>query len=145
SYYRQVYALFAPQKAVTIILAEWEGRLLAGLMAFSHGQRAWYLYAASRAEQRQLNPTYLIQLESMRWAASRGCREYDLYGVPDFDEATLESKFTEKHDGLWGVYGYKRKFGGRLMRSTGAWERIYFPPLYAVYRMWIARRGGESG
>jgi peptidoglycan pentaglycine glycine transferase (the first glycine) len=140
-YYRKVYALFAAQQAVTILLAEWEGQLLAGLMVFSHDQ----LYAASRAEQRQLNPTYLVQLEAMRWAASKGCREYDLYGVPDYDEAILESEFTEKHDGLWGVYGYKRKFGGRLMRTAGAWERIYFPPLFAVYRLWIARRGGEGG
>jgi lipid II:glycine glycyltransferase (peptidoglycan interpeptide bridge formation enzyme) len=141
SYYRNVFSQFITQNAVELLLAEWESHLLAGLMVFRRGRRAWYLYAASRGEQRQLNPTYLLQLEAMRWAAHHGCREYDLYGVPDFDEETLEAQFTERQDGLWGVYGYKRKFGGHLMRTVGAWERVYFPPLHAVYRWWAARRG----
>ncbi len=145
AYYRQVYERFSARGEVALILAYWQGQPLAGLMVFAHGARAYYLYAASRGEQRQLNPTYLIQLEAMRWAAQKGCLEYDLYGVPDADEETLETQFTERNDGLWGVYGYKRKFGGRLMRSAGAWERVYFPPGYAAYRWWVARRGGERG
>jgi len=145
AYYNQAHAAFAARGEVALILAYWEGRPLAGLMAFAHGTRAWYLYAASRGEQRQLNPTYLLQLAAMRWAAQKGCLEYDLYGVPDADEETLEAQFTERHDGLWGVYGYKRKFGGRLVRSAGAWERVYFPPGYTLYRWWVARRGGERG
>jgi lipid II:glycine glycyltransferase (peptidoglycan interpeptide bridge formation enzyme) len=145
AYYQRAYDLFAERKAVALILAEWEGRTLAGLMAFAHGGRAWYLYAASSGEQRQLNPTYLIQHEAMRWAKKRGCLEYDLYGVPDEDEDTLEAQFTERQDGLWGVYGYKRKFGGHLARSIGVWERVYIAPLYGLYRAWLARRGaGET-
>ncbi len=143
SYYMKVFSAFAQRDQVNLIMAEWDSRLLAGLMVFSHGKRAWYLYAASRDEQRQLNPTYLIQLEAMRWAAQRGCKEYDLYGVPDFDEDTLEDNFTERRDGLWGVYGFKRKFGGKLMRSVGAWEKVYIPILYRFYQMWIERRGVE--
>lgn len=144
-YYQQVYRQFAARGQAALILAMWEGHPLAGLMVFAQGTRAYYLYAASRGEQRQLNPTYLIQLEAMRWAARQGCLEYDLYGVPDADEETLEAQFTERTDGLWGVYGYKRKFGGQLARSAGAWEKIYFAPGYAAYRWWAARRGGERG
>ena len=103
SYYRKVFAVFAPLDEVCLIMAEREGSTLAGLMAFAHGKRAWYLYAASHNEQRQLNPTYLIQLEAMRWAARKGCREYDLYGVPDFDLETLEASFTEQTG--WAVGG----------------------------------------
>jgi peptidoglycan pentaglycine glycine transferase (the first glycine) len=145
SYYRKAYSLFAPLNEVALIMAEWQGRLLAGLMAFRHGRRAWYLYAASQDKQRQLNPTYLIQLEAMRWAKSGGCREYDLYGVPDLDEEELEAHFNERRDGLWGVYGFKRKFGGRLKRTVGAWDRVYLLPAYWLYRWWAARRGGEGG
>lgn len=143
AYYQTVFAAFAARGAVNLILAEWQGRLLAGLMVFAHGQRAWYLYAASRDEQRQLNPTYLCQLEAMRWAAARGCATYDLYGVPDEDEATLEEQFEARHDGLWGVYGFKRKFGGQLMRSVGAWDKVYIAGLYRLYHWWSTRRGAE--
>ena len=143
AYYQKAYSVFSPQNAVNLILAEREGHLLAGLIAFAHGERAWYLYAASRDEQRQLNPTYRVQLEAMRWAAQRGCKQYDLYGVPDFDEVTLEKEFVARRDGLWGVYGFKRKFGGKLMRSVGAWEKVYIPMLYRIYQIWVERRGGE--
>jgi lipid II:glycine glycyltransferase (peptidoglycan interpeptide bridge formation enzyme) len=145
SYYRKAYALFAPQGAVNLILAEREGQTLAGLMAFATQKRAWYLYAASYNEHRELNPTYLIQLEAMRWAARQGCQEYDLYGIPDFDEETLEAQFTERRDGLWGVYGYKRKFGGKILRTPGAYEKVYIPALYGLYQLWLSRRGGLSG
>jgi peptidoglycan pentaglycine glycine transferase (the first glycine) len=145
AYYRQAYALFAARDEVRLILAEHEGRPLAGLMVFASAKRAWYLYAASYDEHRELNPTYLIQLEAMRWAAGKGCREYDLYGVPDFDEEALEAQFSERRDGLWGVYGYKRKFGGQILRTPGAYEKVYIPALYGLYKVWIARRGGEPG
>ncbi|NIV29998.1 MAG: methicillin resistance protein, partial [Anaerolineae bacterium] len=52
---------------------------------------------------------------------------YDLWGVPDEDEATLEAGFTKRNDGLWGVYRFKRGFGGRLVRTAGAWDLVYAP------------------
>jgi lipid II:glycine glycyltransferase (peptidoglycan interpeptide bridge formation enzyme) len=145
AYYQKAYQLFADRNEVSLILAEREGQILAGLMVFATQKRAWYLYAASYDELRELNPTYLIQLEAMRWAAQKGCHEYDLYGIPDFDEETLEAQFTERRDGLWGVYGYKRKFGGKVVRSPGAYERVYIPVLYGLYQFWLNRRGGMSG
>lgn len=144
-YYRMAYELFAARDEVGLIFAEREGQVLAGLMIFATRKRAWYLYAASYDEHRELNPTYLIQLEAMRWAARKGCYEYDLYGIPDFDEDTLEAQFSERRDGLWGVYGYKRKFGGTVVRSPGAFERVYIPAFYGLYQIWLSRRGGLAG
>ena len=63
-------------------------------------------------------PTYLLQWEAMKWAKARGCKEYDLWGVPDEDEATLEANFETRHEGLWGVYRFKRGFGGELKRAA---------------------------
>ncbi len=145
AYYRRAFELFSSSHSCALILAQREGRNLAGVLVFRHGARAHYLYGASSGEDRQLNPTYLIQLESMRWAAAHGCTQYDLWGVPDANLETLESQFTGRSDGLWGVYGYKRKFGGELQRSVGAWRRVYQPALFALYRWVAARRGGESG
>lgn len=139
AYYRRAYGLFQPteptsQHACALLLAEFEGQLLAALMVFGYKQRAWYLYGASSDAHRNLMPTYLLQWEAIRWARGRGCTEYDLWGVPDEDEATLEVNFEIRHDDLWGVYRFKRGFGGQLRRSIGAWERVYIPALYAIYR-----------
>jgi lipid II:glycine glycyltransferase (peptidoglycan interpeptide bridge formation enzyme) len=76
----------------------------------------------------------------MRWARSLGCTSYDLYGVPDEDEETLEAEFAQRRDGLWGVYRFKRGFGGRLVRSVGAWDRVYAPLRYRLYCWTLAAR-----
>ena len=86
---------------------------------------------------REMMPTYLIQWEAMRWARSVGCDEYDLWGVPDYDLDTLEANFSNRSDGLWGVYRFKRGFGGELRRAVGPWvSSIQVPaclfPVFAV-------------
>ena len=91
-----------------LLVAEYDGRLLAGLMVFARGSRAWYFYGASNDEERNRMPAYLLQWEAMRWAKSRGCSEYDLWGVPDAEEDALEEGFSTRSDGLWGVYRFKR-------------------------------------
>lgn len=78
-------------------------------------------------------PAYLLQWEAIRWAKAHGCTEYDLWGVPDVDEGKLETYFSERSDGLWGVYRFKRGFGGELRRAAGPWDRIYQPLLYQLY------------
>ena len=140
-YYQQTYQTFYPRSECELFIASYAGEPLAGLMAFARGSRAWYFYGASSDHQRELMPTYLIQWEAMRWARGRGCKTYDLWGIPDVDEGTLESDFVHRSDGLWGVYRFKRGFGGDLRRAAGSFERIYQPALYKVYRWWLNRRG----
>jgi lipid II:glycine glycyltransferase (peptidoglycan interpeptide bridge formation enzyme) len=140
-YYRQAYELFNPRGECELLLAEIEGNPLAALMVFAHGPRAWYFYGASSNVQRDHMPTYLLQWEAMRWARQRGCREYDLWGVPDAGEEELEAGFTSRSNGLWGVYRFKRGFGGTLRRSAGPWDRVYNPLLYRLYRRWLGRSG----
>jgi lipid II:glycine glycyltransferase (peptidoglycan interpeptide bridge formation enzyme) len=85
-------------------------------------------------------PNYLLQWEAMRWARSRGCEEYDLWGVPDEDEPTLEAGFAGRDDGLWGVYRFKRGFGGQLRRAAQSMDRVYNPLLYRAYLLRTAAR-----
>lgn len=150
-YYRRAYELFHPSGQAELLLAEYkaspdaEGELLAGVMAFAHQTNAWYLYGASSDHERQRMAPYLAQWAAMRWARSRGAACYDLWGVPDEDEAALEAGFEQRHDGLWGVYRFKRGFGGRLVRTVGAWDRVYRPLLYRVYLFYLRRRGLSLG
>jgi lipid II:glycine glycyltransferase (peptidoglycan interpeptide bridge formation enzyme) len=85
-------------------------------------------------------PTYLLQWEAMLWARRRGCTSYDLWGVPDAGHDALEAQFTDRSDGLWGVYRFKRGFGGRLVRSIGAWDRPYRRSIYRFYRTMLSLR-----
>jgi len=139
-YYKRAYALLQPKGLGEILVAEYEGKPLAALFVARNGHRAYYLYGASTNEERNRMPTYLLQWEAMKWAKERGCEEYDLWGVPDEDEATLEANFETRHDGLWGVYRFKRGFGGELKRAAQAMDRVYNPILYWAYLKFIGNR-----
>jgi peptidoglycan pentaglycine glycine transferase (the first glycine) len=140
AYYERAFAAFAPLDMVRLFMATFEGQPIAGVMAFACGSRAWYAYGASGNEHRNKMPTYAVQWAAIQWARERGCRSYDLYGVPDEDEETLEARFQERNDGLWGVYRFKRGFGGQLVRSIGALDYVYNKPLYWLYQRAMALR-----
>jgi len=139
-YYRAAFELFAPHGRVRLFLAEiheadTRTAPIAALMAFALGRKAWYLMGASSNEHRERMPNHALQWAAIHWAKSRGCATYDLWGVPDEDKAALEAQYLKRSDGLWGVYRFKRGFGGRLVRYIGAFDRIYNPLLYCAYRI----------
>ena len=136
-YYGRAYDLLHPKQMGELLLAEYNAKPLAALFVARSGERAYYLYGASTDEERNRMPTYLLQWEAMKWAKARGCEEYDLWGVPDEDEGTLETDFEKRKDGLWGVYRFKRGFGGQLRRAVQAMDRVYNPLLYWAYLRFI--------
>jgi peptidoglycan pentaglycine glycine transferase (the first glycine) len=140
-YMQRAYELFKVSGMAELFVAMHADEALAGLMVFRRGRRAWYLYGASTDESRDLMPNYLLQWEAIRWAKRNGCEEYDLWGVPDEDEVTLEAGFQARHDGLWGVYRFKRGFGGDVRRAAPARDWALRPLLYGIYRR---RTSGQS-
>jgi peptidoglycan pentaglycine glycine transferase (the first glycine) len=138
-YYRDAYDLFAPDHAA-LFIAEYQGMPLSTVMVFTHGKRAAYLYGASSDQERQRMPNYAVQWAAMLWAKEKGMIAYDLWGVPDHSEEELEAQFQERNDGLWGVYRFKRGFGGELLRTVGTADRAYNSLVYRLYRRRARRR-----
>jgi peptidoglycan pentaglycine glycine transferase (the first glycine) len=141
AYFRKAYDLFHPDGACELFVAEVENTPVAAIMVFKRGGRAWYLYGASRSVHREKMPTYVLQWEAMRWAKDLGCKVYDLWGVPDYDEDQLEEQFAERSDGLWGVYRFKRGFGGEVTKTMGAWDLSFDPLRYRIYRIALGLTG----
>ena len=135
AYYRRTLELFLPTGNAVLLIAEVEDEPVAAIIVFSWGDKAWYMYGASSNRHRNKMPTYALQWAAIKWAKEKGCTTYDLWGVPDYNEETLEAKFTERHDGLWGVYRFKRGFGGEVVRFAGLWEKP-LNPFYPVAR-WV--------
>ena len=142
AYYRRAYDLFRSTGMCELLVAEFDNNPLAALMVFARGKRAWYIYGASNDEERNRMPTYLLQWEAMRWARSKAAEEYDLWGVPDENEEMLEAQFENRSDGLWGVYRFKRGFGGELKRAAQAVDKVYSSVLYQFYLWRLAGREG---
>ena len=129
-YYRDAWQSFLQNDLADLLLADWEGKALAGLMLFRLGHKAWYMYGASADEERNLMPNYLLQWEAMRLSKQKGCLLYDLWGAPDrLDEA----------DPMWGVYRFKEGLGGRLVCHIGAYNFPAKPLLFHLYTVLLPR------
>ncbi len=127
-YYQQVWKDFMDRGLAMPLIAEAEGVVIAALFLFWHGKRAWYLYGMSSQDQREKMPNYLLQWEAMRLAKEMGCEVYDLWGAPDhFDET----------DRMWGVFRFKEGLGGKVIRTSGAWDYVVRPWMYRVYTQMI--------
>jgi peptidoglycan pentaglycine glycine transferase (the first glycine) len=140
-YYTAAYRLFVPGDQARLFVAAYQEQLLAGIFVFAQGHRAWYFYGASGEAERQRMPNHALQWAGIQWARSRGCTAYDLWGIPDEEEATLEAHYLERSDDLWGVYRFKRGFGGQVVRFAGAYDRVYDRLLYQAYEFYLRSRG----
>ena len=126
-YYRTFWRLFTPAGRTVLLVAEFDGEMLAGIMVTQLGTKAYYFYGASGNKRRNLMPSHLLQWEAMRWAKARGCTGYDLWGVPDEVGLTPDAEIPDPPLGMWGVWRFKRGFGGEIVRYVGAWDRAYYP------------------
>lgn len=82
------------------------------------------MYGASSNEQRNLMPNHLLQWNGMQWAKSHGCWYYNFRGIPEILEEGQE---------LWGVYVFKRGFGGYAIRALETHDLVYQSLVYGVY------------
>ncbi|MCF7927462.1 MAG: peptidoglycan bridge formation glycyltransferase FemA/FemB family protein [Spirochaetales bacterium] len=95
--------------------------VVAGILAAFFKDRAYYLYGASDYSQRHLMAPQLLQWEAIRMAARRGCRWYDLFGIPPTGE---------RHHPMHGLYRFKTSFGGRIYHWRGCWDYPLEPDRY---------------
>ena len=139
-YYRRCFDLFKSDDHCELFVATYQQLPLAGVMVFRSGKRSWYFYGASSNMERNRMPAYLLQWKAIEWAMQHGCESYDLWGIPDAPAAELEQQFESRNDGLWGVYRFKRGFNGTIKRSSGAFDLIFQPVLYHLYKFLVSIR-----
>ena len=123
-HYEDVLRLYSDGDRAALFLAEHEGKAIAGIIVLRLGRWSWYMYGASSNEQRNLMPNHLLQWTAMQWAKSHGCWYYNFRGIPDILEEGQE---------LWGVYLFKRGFGGYAMRFLETHDLVYQPLIYKLY------------
>lgn len=100
-----------------------EGVPIAGTLAIHYGDKVWYLYGASSNEHRNLMPNYLLQWNMIQWAIETGCRIYDFRGV---------SGDVSEDNPLYGLYRFKKGFGGDFTEFIGEMDYVVSPAFYTM-------------
>ncbi len=101
------------QTSFELLIAQKDEQPLAALFAVYSQKRVTYLFGASASEGRQYMGTYALQWELIMRARSRGCTEYDMFGVaPNADPS---------HP-MYGLYRFKTGFGGEARHLMGCWD-----------------------
>ena len=117
-YYRTV--LQAMGRDAVLYLAYLQDEPIAGTIGVFSGGKGWYLYGASSNAHRNAMPNYLLQWEMVRRALGQQCVFYDFRGVPGQ---------PRQDDPLYGLYRFKKGFGGTYTKFTGLFVRRYRPVL----------------
>jgi lipid II:glycine glycyltransferase (peptidoglycan interpeptide bridge formation enzyme) len=123
---------------MALLLAEHEGVAIAAATVAVLGTWSWNLHSGSSglAEHRKLRPNYLLQWECMRWAKTHGADYYDWRTIPDVLKPGEE---------LYGVYEFKRGFGGSVRRVLPTQDLILRPLIYWPYAAAVTlRRKGQQ-
>ncbi|HNW20089.1 MAG TPA: peptidoglycan bridge formation glycyltransferase FemA/FemB family protein [bacterium] len=106
-----------------LLVAKWQGQILAAGIFTYWGRRAVYLHGASDNKQRQLMAPYLIQWQAILTARQRGCQTYDFFGIN-------QQKWP-------GVTRFKQGFGGKIVNYPGTFDwpiNQYFYRFYQLIR-----------
>lgn len=109
-----------------LLFARHEGDVLAGIFVTYIGHRAWYKDGGSFDLKRELQASYAMQWETMRWLIGRGVTSYDLVGVPNPDELGIGNARQ-------GLYVFKSKFNPEITEFIGCWDL----PLSNRYSFWL--------
>ena len=124
SYYHDAWGSFIEAGLAQPFIAEVEDVPVAMVVIYRFGKRAYYMYGGSRSLHREKMPNNLLQWESIKWAKEQGCTVYDMWGAPDE---------LDQSDPMWGVYRFKKGFGGEFVEHIGAWDYPASRPLYSLY------------
>ncbi len=135
AYYLHLWRTLSEAGMLTAFEARVEGEPVAGLVLVHFAKTAWYVHGMSLRKHREKMPNYALQWAAIRRAKALGCTRYDFWGAP--------FSFSP-NDPMWGVYRFKKGFGGQVVRTLGPWDWPPKPWRYRVYmglrRLWLRLR-----
>lgn len=138
-YYAEMWRAFRTR--ARLLLAEHEGRVLAGLLLIGYGDTVVYKMGGWSGEQSSIRPNELCHWHGIRWAQSEHYGYYDLEGIePSAARALIAGE--DLPTPLDGLTTFKLALGGQPVLFPGAYDRSYRTLLAPPLR-WAAPRTGR--
>jgi peptidoglycan pentaglycine glycine transferase (the first glycine) len=131
SYYAKIFHTFVDTGDGALLIADYNRRVVGVNMIVRFGDRCWDMYSASLDKKLDLNESYLLQHHCFAWAQEQGCTHFDFRTIPEVLEPGEE---------MWGIYEFKKGFGGYSDLVVQTQDYIYRPMLYKTWSLMVKHR-----
>lgn len=124
NYYWQMFESLSPDK-LKILVAEYKGQILTGMIMTLFADTATYLHGGSGNKMREAMAPYLLHWEAIKLTKKLGLGYYDFGGI---------STDPKSHPSWTGITRFKKSFGGFEVKFPGSFDLILSPIWYNVYK-----------
>ena len=101
-------------------------KLLGGILFLIYGNEVLSLHGGTLDDVMQFQSAYTIHFAGLKYAVENGYKRYNFYGITgDF----------RKENPLYGLYLFKKSFGGHVVELIGEFDYIISPFWYHIYNI----------
>lgn len=133
NHYKKMIDLFGVQNltannlAVRLASVSADGQILGAIMTIWFGDTVTYLHGGLLNIQRELMANYYLHWQTILKAKELGYKRYDWWGV---------ALAGEIHNPSWrGFSRFKLGFGGAVSTYLGAYDYVYQPSWYLIFKL----------
>ncbi|OGY17538.1 MAG: hypothetical protein A2784_01380 [Candidatus Chisholmbacteria bacterium RIFCSPHIGHO2_01_FULL_48_12] len=126
-YQRLMWETLAPTGMARMLLARYQGKVLAAWVVLVFNGVIYYPYGASSSENREVMASNLMMWEVIRLGKSLGCKTLDMWGA-------LGPNPNQK-DPWYGFHRFKEGYGGQLVEFVGSFDLVLSNTWYGLYRI----------
>lgn len=110
-----------------------EKALLGGILFLIYGNEVLSLHGGSLSSLMQFQSAYSVHYAGIKYAIDNGYDKYNFYGITgDF----------RKENPLYGLYLFKKSFGGKVVELLGEYDLIISPFWYHTYNIMFSTYHG---
>lgn len=124
-YHRLMWQVLQKEGLAKLLVAKYQGKVIAAWLLFVFGKSLYYPYGASATEHKNLMASSLLLWEAIRWGKKHGLTTFDLWG-------SLGANPNPK-DSWYGFHHFKQGFNPELIEFIGSYDLVINPLLYKLY------------
>ncbi len=142
NFFLALWDTFAPTNAMRLLLAEYEGTPVAGIIIFASGSTLHYAYGASDENYLKLAPNNLLFWDAITWGSANGYKSLDLGRTACDNQGLMEFKRR------WGAvqeplpYYYYPHTAGLASTSESSWKFLLLTNNWRKLPLSVAGRLG---
>jgi len=143
SFFSEAYRFFHQAGICRLYMARQGDIPVAGVMVFRFRSRGTHLWAGFSEQGRRLCTGYKLHWSAILAEKERETACCDLWGIPDEIADMMERGepvSSSRSEGMWGIYRFKKGFGGEIACYTGTFDYVYRPSAYAFLQEFVRKR-----